>query len=355
MNNLYFLIIIGVSAIVLIASIVVYQYQFAYGHHSIGDYQPENPHNPSNYDFTFDDFTHCSEVQDAHESQYIFNLCKELGWDWIDGHWDNPYLDKEQGNTKDDDTYLDEDTTENVITPPDSGDGTDNVRNRYFSIKVPDSWAYTETSNTPEAVSTGFGPENSIQLTPNEFSDILASRDFEKIRQERIPYAQFIQDTNYPKNAALESYVKSQINYYGIENITSQEYTTVGNEKAVRIYANGSARFGDDNIALYLVMNDKLPYAILYIATPINYEKYLSEFEEMVKSFRFTDSPSSEIENMSENVSATSTATNFSGANLSEVELYTNSTGGDSNYSEELYDECVNVAGKSMCDFLFKR
>ncbi|MDW0152822.1 MAG: trypsin-like peptidase domain-containing protein, partial [Nitrososphaeraceae archaeon] len=28
---------------------------------------------------------------------------------------------------------------------------------------------------------------------------------------------------------------------------------------------------------------------------------------------------------------------------------------GDSNYPEELYDECVNVAGKSFCDFLFKR
>lgn len=28
---------------------------------------------------------------------------------------------------------------------------------------------------------------------------------------------------------------------------------------------------------------------------------------------------------------------------------------GDSNYPEELYDECVGVAGKSFCDFLFKR
>jgi S1-C subfamily serine protease len=28
---------------------------------------------------------------------------------------------------------------------------------------------------------------------------------------------------------------------------------------------------------------------------------------------------------------------------------------GDSNSPEELYDECVNVAGKSFCDFLFKR
>ena len=28
---------------------------------------------------------------------------------------------------------------------------------------------------------------------------------------------------------------------------------------------------------------------------------------------------------------------------------------GDSNYPEELYDECVRVAGESFCDFLFRR
>jgi hypothetical protein len=28
---------------------------------------------------------------------------------------------------------------------------------------------------------------------------------------------------------------------------------------------------------------------------------------------------------------------------------------GDNNNPEELYDECVSVAGKSLCDFLFKR
>jgi hypothetical protein len=28
---------------------------------------------------------------------------------------------------------------------------------------------------------------------------------------------------------------------------------------------------------------------------------------------------------------------------------------GDSNYPEELYNECVSVAGKSFCDYLFKR
>jgi hypothetical protein len=55
-------------------------------------------------------------------------------------------------------------------------------------------------------------------------------------------YAIFAQDTNYPiKNAPLESYVKYKIDKLGIQNITSQQYTTVGKEKAVRIDANESA------------------------------------------------------------------------------------------------------------------
>jgi len=59
----------------------------------------------------------------------------------------------------------------------------------------------------------------------------------------------------------------------------------------------------------------------------------------------------SEIENLSENENQTNTRANFSGANLTE---YTTDTS-ENNYPEELYDECVSVAGKSFCDFLFKR
>ena len=127
--------------------------------------------------------------------------------------------------------------------------GNDNVENLYFSLKIPDSWAYTESSNTPESKNTGFGSVNSIELTPNEFGDILDGHDIEKFRQGGSPFAQFIQDTDYPKNALLESYVKYQINNYGIQNITSQQYTTVGKEKAVRIDANESAFFGNTKTA----------------------------------------------------------------------------------------------------------
>ena len=172
--------------------------------------------------------------------------------------------------------------------------GNDSIANPYFSLK-PDNWTYIEYSHTPEATTTGFGPGNSIWLTPSEFSDILLSLDFEKYSkkiEDGGVIAVFAQDTDYRiKNAPLESYVKYQIDNFGILNITSQEYTTVGNEKAIRLDANELANFGNNTKgALYVVMHDEQPYAISFIGNEKNYEKYLPEFEQMVKSLRFRQS-----------------------------------------------------------------
>jgi hypothetical protein len=164
--------------------------------------------------------------------------------------------------------------------------------NNYFSINIPDSWTYTEYSSTGMSQLLG-GGVNEIHLTPSEFSDILLTRgDFrnaiEKLQDEDSLYAIFAQDTNYPiKNAPLESYVKYKIDLLGIQNITSQHYTSVGKEKAVRIDANESAFFGNTKTALYFFMHDKQPYQIIYLANAKNNEKYLPEFEQMVKSFKF--------------------------------------------------------------------
>lgn len=193
--------------------------------------------------------------------------------------------------------------------------GNDSVGNQFFSIEIPDSWVYSEYSDTPEAETTGSGTGNMVWLTPNEFSDLLLSPDFEKF-MEKIQDAgailYFVQETDYPlKNAPIESYVKYSIDQLGIPNITSQQYTTVGKEKAVRIDANQSSTYGSNNIAAYYIMHDEEPYYILYVANPKNYDKYLPEFEQMVKSFKFADSPLNEIENL-ENENQTNTRTNFS-------------------------------------------
>jgi hypothetical protein len=225
------------------------------------------------------------------------------------------------------------------------------VENYYFSINIPDSWAYIESSDTPQAETTGYGPANNIQLTPKQFSDLLItpSEKFWEKMKDGGAYASFYQDVDYRiKNAPLESYVKYVIDNRGIVNITSQQYTTVGNEKAVRIYTNETTSYGNTSFVRYLVMDDdEKPYHIMYFADAKNYEKYLPEFEQMVKSLRFVDGALSESDG-----NLTNTKTNFSGANLTEL---SNRDTSNNRSPEELYNECVGIAGKSLCDFLFRR
>jgi hypothetical protein len=145
--------------------------------------------------------------------------------------------------------------------------------------------------------------------------------------------------------------VKYVINKLGILKITSQHYTTIGNDKAVRIETNESASFGNKTeIAFYFMMHGKKPYAIGYVADPKNYVKYLPEFEQIVKSLRFVDSPLNEIENLSDNKNITNTRSNFSSANLTYYKGISNITD-----PQDLYIECVGVAGKSLCDSLFRK
>jgi hypothetical protein len=225
--------------------------------------------------------------------------------------------------------------------------GTDTVGNQFFSINIPDNWAYTESSNTIEAHQFGYGLLNQIVLTPDEFSETLVNTENDEMVSRAIQ-ASFTQDTyEYRiKNAPLESYVKYLIVKFHISNITSQQYTTIDKEKAVRIYGNNTGQYGDNKILFYIVMHDKEPYSIRYLGNPANFEKYLPEFEKIVKSFKFADS---KIE--LENNTNTNTKTNFSGANVTE---FTRNTS-DNNDPEELYDECVRVSAKSFCDFLFRK
>jgi len=199
--------------------------------------------------------------------------------------------------------------TGNLISQPIYGQ--EKVENVYFSINIPDNWTYVEYSN-------------GMRLAPNEFTDVLQASlgDTEKTADEGV-LSIFTTDTEYLlKNAPLESYAKYIIDKFGITNITSQSYATVGGEKAVRLSSNETVKFGNGNIVLYLIMHDKGPYQIAYLGTPKNiYEKYLPEFENIVNSFTFADSPSGN-KNLSENNNVTDTKTNFSSAILDSERPY---------------------------------
>src|SRR4029078_938525 len=238
------------------------------------------------------------------------------------------------------------------------GAGTDRFENQYFSINIPNSWTYIEYSSTLESAKTGYGPASEIWLTPKEFSDLLLINNIPDITDklsDEGAFATFFQDNNYRiKNAPIESYVKYVIDKQGILSITSQQYAAIGKEKAVSIHANNLAGLDNIQIAMYDVMHDNQPYAIVYMANTKNFDKYLPAFEQMVKSFKFADDSTSEIENLSANENKTNTATNFSGANSTKFNNR-ESSNANGNSPEELYDECVRVAGKSFCDYLFRK
>lgn len=176
--------------------------------------------------------------------------------------------------------------------------GADTVANPYFSIKIPDSWTYKQSSFKPQSEVTSHGLGNYIQLTPSEFRDLLLSDRIETFMQkieDGAATAVFSRDTDYPvKNASLDSYVKYQIDKLSNRNLTSQKYTIVGNEKAVMIDTNESDYYGNNPAAIYLVMHDKQPYYIAYVANTKSYEKFLPEFEQILKSFTFIGNTSSD-------------------------------------------------------------
>jgi hypothetical protein len=172
--------------------------------------------------------------------------------------------------------------------------GQEKADNLYFSLKVPNSWTYAEYSNTGMASLLGRGPVNYVISAPGEFGQIIAQNAdddrsyFEKL-SDGGAFGEFSQDTNYNlKNAPLYAYVKYRIDQQGSDwNVTSMDNGTIGKQKAVKISANGTNEFDKLRKVEYLVLHDKDAYSLVYAANVKDYDKYLPEFEAMVKGFRF--------------------------------------------------------------------
>jgi hypothetical protein len=175
--------------------------------------------------------------------------------------------------------------------------GQEKVENAYFSIKVPDTWTYQEISNTAMADLLGRGPGNSIFLTPGEFGNLLVEPKegersvIEKIQQDGGVLSGFLQDTTYTiKNSPLDAYLKYRIGQEGGNwNVTSMDNGTIAKEKAVKISLNGTNESGNLRKVYYLLLHDKGPYALSYMANSKDFDKYLPEFEQMVRSFKFVN------------------------------------------------------------------
>jgi len=157
-----------------------------------------------------------------------------------------------------------------------------------FSIEVPDSWSYTETPEPPIEHVLGVSSYSSVVLVPAKFAELLIQDKGDIGMGNGTAAIVFAEDSDYTvKNAPLDLYVKFRMNKDDILNITSQQDTTVGKEKAVRIEGSKNDNSGNIRLMEYLLLHNNEPYIIRYIASMDDFGRNIPDFELMVKSFKF--------------------------------------------------------------------
>jgi hypothetical protein len=169
---------------------------------------------------------------------------------------------------------------------------TTNVNNTYFSINIPDNWTYSQgtDSDSPVAKILGFGPSNFIGLTPNEFGVFLlnVTKPLSEKMEKEGAYSSFGQQSDFSiKNAPLDLFVKYQIDSQSQMKVIKRENVTIDNEPAVKIFADGIQSFNGINFVQYYVMHNQEPYDLSYMANVKDFQKYLPQFEQIVKTFKF--------------------------------------------------------------------
>ena len=157
-----------------------------------------------------------------------------------------------------------------------------------FSIEVPNTWSYTESPETPLEHALGLSSYSSVVLVPAKFADLLIQDKGNIEMGNGTAAILFAEDSDYTvKNAPPELYVKFRMNKDDSLNVTSQQDTLVGKEKAVRIDGTKNDTSGPLKVSEYLLTHNNEPYIIRYIASTNDFKKYLPDFELMVKSFMF--------------------------------------------------------------------
>jgi hypothetical protein len=159
-----------------------------------------------------------------------------------------------------------------------------------FSVEIPDTWAYTETPEPPIEHVLGVTSYTSVILVPVHFAELLIQEKHDIAMGNGSAAIVFAKASDYSvKNAPLDLYVKYRMNEDDTLNLISRQDTIVGKEKAVRI--DGSKNDTSENIKLleYLLLHKNEPYVIRYIAGVNEFERYLPEFELMLKSFTFRE------------------------------------------------------------------
>lgn len=171
-----------------------------------------------------------------------------------------------------------------LLTSSDSNVYAIVVNKTFFSVNVSNNWAYASTQ-MPNREGSG------MILIPTEFSDILTkgNREVEKIFQNLSVYSLMIVDMSYPfRNVPLDTYVQYRTNTSSDDRTWRGQNTTIDGEKALKVYGNVIDNSSiTDEVVGYYVFHDGAPYWLEYYATEKDFQKYLPQFEQMVKTFKF--------------------------------------------------------------------
>jgi hypothetical protein len=167
---------------------------------------------------------------------------------------------------------------------------TERFKGLPFSIEIPDTWAYTETPEPPIEHLLGVTSYTSVALVPVDFAELLIQEEGDiEIGKNGSAAIVFAKASDYSvKNAPLDLYVKYRMNEDVSLNVTSQQDTNIGKENAVRIEGSKNDITGNTRLLEYLLLYNDEPYVIRFIAGVNDFERYLPDFELMVKSFTFS-------------------------------------------------------------------
>jgi len=167
-----------------------------------------------------------------------------------------------------------------------------------FLIQVPNGWVYRENFRLYNEL------DNNILLTPNDFASKLLPDNVYNFDVMNGTFAELAADPTFPiKNAPLEMYLKHATRFStGLP--LRYENATVGGEKAIKVLMNSTvlanaikqANKSADLSAVptlitvsYFVIHNDQPYYLNYQSNATkDYQKYLPQFEQMVKSFKFS-------------------------------------------------------------------
>jgi len=165
------------------------------------------------------------------------------------------------------------------------------VNNTDFSVNVLHNWAYRQPTDNPltGALAKVFGVNPPLILIPTEFSNFLVntSSNLTEAIHNGGGFSQMTLDTDYPyRNVPLEVYTQYNINKSPVK-IFSKENTTIDGEPAVKIHRTPRTNFSNVDVVEYYVVHDSKPYTLQYAANVKDFQKYLPQFEQMVKTFKF--------------------------------------------------------------------